>query len=180
MEIMGQEETIKQQMFYQDGNLYVNQNGTKYKMELNIDEAMEMSNSINPDDLLDELLIIGGSVKSLENGNKQYTFDLNMDKAIEVTKLFTEELGLSKEDEQILSTLKIKNTNVTISVDSKNQPVDYKVIVDMNLSIEGIDTTFNINMDMKYKDIGNTVVKTFNEDLSQYKDFEEVVNSVAS
>ena len=37
MEIMGQEETIKQQMFYQDGNLYVNQNGTKYKMELNID-----------------------------------------------------------------------------------------------------------------------------------------------
>ncbi len=85
-----------------------------------------------------------------------------MDKAIEATKLFTEELGLSKEDEQILSTLKIKNTNVTISIDSKNQPVDYKVVIDINLSIEGIDTTFNINMYMKYKDIGNTVVKTFN------------------
>lgn len=180
MEIMDTEETIKQQMFYQDGNLYVNKDGIKYKMELNLDDAMEKSNFINPDDLLDELLIIGGSVKNLENGNKQYTFDLNMDKAIEATKLFTEELGLSKEDEQVLSTLKIKNINVTISVDSKNQPVDYKVVMDMNLSIEGIDTTFNINMDMKYKDIGNTVVKAINEDLSQYKDFEEVANNVVS
>ena len=178
-ELFGEKQVVEQKMFYKDGKMYMNQNvdGTevKYKLDLDLDEAMQLSNTISANDLLDEEIILDGSVKNLENGNKQYSFNLNMDKAVDIAKQFTKDLQLGEEDLKDLDSIKFNNTNIYITVDSKNQPINSSISFDMQLTAEGFDVKANINMDMKYKNIGTTVVNIPNEDLTKYEDLKDLV-----
>ena len=178
-EFLGDKQVIEQKMFYKDGKMYMNQNvdGTevKFKLDLDLDEVMQLSNTISANDLLDEEIILDGSVKNLENGNKQYSFNLNMDKAVDIAKQFTKDLQLGEEDLKDLDSIKFNNTNIYITVDSKNQPINSSISFDMQLTAEGFDVKANINMDMKYKNIGTTVVNIPNEDLTKYEDLKDLV-----
>ncbi|WP_317366285.1 copper amine oxidase N-terminal domain-containing protein [uncultured Tyzzerella sp.] len=180
MEIMGEKETINQKIFYKDGKMYVDQDGIKYKIGLGLQDAMEMYNPLNPNDILVKHIVLGGSYKDLGNGNKRYIFDLDMSKVMDIFKQFSKELDFDEEDLEILKSLEVKNTNITIDLDSKNQPISYKVIMDMKLDAEGINLEFNIDIDMKYSNIGTTVVDTSDEDLSKYEDFDKVLQEVSA
>ena len=179
IELMGEKQDVIQEMFYKDGKMYVKQNTSdinefKYKMDLNLDEAVKMSNTMNIDEFLTEDLVSKGAVENLENGNKKYTFNLNIDKAIELVGQFSKEMNLGIEDLKQLDNFSVKDTNVNIIVDSNNNPLSYDTNFSMLFSTEGITIKADVVMNMKYNNVGNTVVKTINEDLSQYQDIKEV------
>ncbi|WP_250278265.1 copper amine oxidase N-terminal domain-containing protein [[Clostridium] colinum] len=183
LELMGEKETIEQKSFFKDNKLYVkvNESGQeqKYKMDLNIEEAIQMSNNMNVNNLLNEEFILDGSFKNLENGNKQYMFNVDLNKAFDFIKEFSKEFGLDETDLEALKAIKIENTDIIFTVDSKNQPLDCKLNLNMDysdVSSELVKAKISSETYVKYKDIGNTIVKEFNEDLTKYEDFDKILN----
>ena len=174
IELLGQQEVIEQTAFYNDGQLYVNQGGIKYKMPVDLEEAIDLSSTLNVDDFINEDVVLGGSVKNLDNNNKEYTFDIDLNKSLDMASQIVESLNLGEQDKQTLEGLKVTNTKIAMAVDDKNQPVGATISFDMELTVEGINLKGNISMDMDYKDIDKTVVNIPNEDLNSYVDFEEL------
>ena len=177
IELLGQQEVIEQTAFYNDGQLYVNQGGIKYKMPVDLEEAVDLSSTLNVDDFINEDVVLGGSVKNLDNNNKEYTFDIDLNKSLDMASQIVESLNLGEQDKQTLEGLKVTNTKIAMAVDDKNQPVGATISFDMELTVEGINLKGNISMDMDYKDIDKTVVNIPNEDLNSYVDFEELLTT---
>ena len=177
IELLGQQEVIEQTAFYKDGQLYVNQGGIKYKMPVDLEEAVDLSSTLNVDDFINEDVVLGGSVKNLDNNNKEYTFDIDLNKSLDMASQIVESLNLGEQDKQTLEGLKVTNTKIAMAVDDKNQPVGATISFDMELTVEGINLKGNISMDMDYKDIDKTVVNIPNEDLNSYVDFEELLTT---
>ena len=174
IELLGQQEVIEQTAFYKDGQFYVNQGGIKYKMPVDLEEAIDLSSTLNVDDFINEDVVLGGSVKNLDNNNKEYTFDIDLNKSLDMASQIVESLNLGEQDKQTLEGLKVTNTKIAMAVDDKNQPVGATISFDMELTVEGINLKGNISIDMDYKDIDKTVVNIPNEDLNSYVDFEEL------
>lgn len=178
-ELMGEKAEVVQKMFYKDGKMYINQNidgqEIKYKMALNIDEAMEISTATNVNNFLTEDMILEASVKELQDGNKQYKFILDMEKMKESSKKIFKELDLTEEDLAILDSYTIENSNIVIEVDKDNQPTSYNMNFLLKLSAEDINIKADTLIDMKYKNIGTTRVNIPNEDLSTYEDIDKVL-----
>ena len=177
IELLGQQEVIEQTAFYNDGQLYVNQGGIKYKMPVDLEEAIDLSSTLNVDDFINEDVVLGGSVKNLDNNNKEYTFDIDLNKSLDMASQIVESLNLGEQDKQTLEGLKVTNTKIAMAVDDKNQPVGATISFDMELTVEGINLKGNISIDMDYKDIDKTVVNIPNEDLNSYVDFEELLTT---
>ncbi len=177
IELLGQQEVIEQTAFYKDGQFYVNQGGIKYKMPVDLEEAIDLSSTLNVDDFINEDVVLGGSVKNLDNNNKEYTFDIDLNKSLDMASQIVESLNLGEQDKQTLEGLKVTNTKIAMAVDDKNQPVGATISFDMELTVEGINLKGNISMDMDYKDIDKTVVNIPNEDLNSYVDFEELLTT---
>ncbi len=177
MELLGQQEVIEQKGFYKDGELYVNQSGLKYKMPLDLEEAIKLSNGLNVNNFISEELILSGSVKNLDNGNKEYSFDIDFNKSIDMASQIIESLYLGEQDLQVLNNLKITNTKTTMVVDNKNKPISYSINFDMDLTAEGINIKGNVSIDTKYKDIDKTFVSIPSEDLSSYGKFEDLITT---
>lgn len=177
IELLGQQEVIEQTAFYKDGQFYVNQGGIKYKMPVDLEEAIDLSSTLNVDDFINEDVVLGGSVKNLDNNNKEYTFDIDLNKSLDMASQIVESLNLGEQDKQTLEGLKVTNTKIAMVVDDKNQPVGATISFDMELTVEGINLKGNISMDMDYKDIDKTVVNIPNEDLNSYVDFEELLTT---
>ena len=177
IELLGQQEVIEQTAFYNDGQFYVNQGGIKYKMPVDLEEAIDLSSTLNVDDFINEDVVLGGSVKNLDNNNKEYTFDIDLNKSLDMASQIVESLNLGEQDKQTLEGLKVTNTKIAMVVDDKNQPVGATISFDMELTVEGINLKGNISMDMDYKDIDKTVVNIPNEDLNSYVDFEELLTT---
>lgn len=176
---MGEKETVEQKMFYQDGKVYIKQtaNGQelKYKMDLNLEDFIKMSSGINLDDELTKNIVLDGEVENIDNNQKKYTFTLDMSKSLDLVTYFTKDLGLTNEDLQILESLKMDNVKYIIIVNEKNEPISQSITFNMTLKSE--DTTINMEVDMvnTYENIGTTVVKIPNEDLSKYENFKDMI-----
>lgn len=183
VELLGEKETVVQKMFYQDDKLYIDQTlgneNMKLKMDLNLDEAMQKATLVNTNDLLTEEIVLDGTVENLSNGNKQYTFNLDMSKVLDISKELSKDLigDFTNEDFKTLESMKIQNTNFVINVDDKNQPIDLKVALKISLKVDEIDMLLDINLSSKYKNVGTTVVNIPNEDLSKYEDLSDLVIS---
>ncbi len=182
VELIGEKQTVEQKMFYKDGKVYVSQKmddeELKYTLDLNLEEFMKLSNSLNLNETFTESMVLEGEVKNITDKNqKQYTFTMDMSKAVDLVSQFTEELTLAKEDLEALDSLKLDNVKYTIVVNDKNQPISQDMKFDMSLKSEGFYVDANVYVYNTYENIGTTVVKTPNEDLSTYESFEDVVEN---
>ena len=182
VELIGEKQTVEQKMFYKDGKVYVSQKmddeELKYTLDLNLEEFMKLSNSLNLNETFTESMVLEGEVKNITDKNqKQYTFTIDMSKAVDLVSQFTEELTLAKEDLEALDSLKLDNVKYTIVVNDKNQPISQDMKFDMSLKSEGFYVDANVYVTNTYENIGTTVVKTPNEDLSTYESFEDVVEN---
>ncbi len=182
VEMLGQSETINQKMYYKDGNMYVTQGDLKFKMPLDFDEAMKMSNSQSSINVLAKEIVLGGSVKDLGDGKKQYIFDLDINKGFDTYKQIIS--GLTdkslKDSMEIIENINFKDINLVLTVDSKYQPIESKVKLVMEMKQDDVNLKMDFIMDMKYKNIGSTVVKALDEDLSKYKDYNELVKEIST
>lgn len=182
VELIGEKQTVEQKMFYKDGKVYISQKmddeELKYTLDLNLEEFMKLSNSLNLNETFTESMVLEGEVKNITDKNqKQYTFTIDMSKAADLVSQFTEELTLAKEDLEALDSLKLDNVKYTIVVNDKNQPISQNMKFDMSLKSEGFNVDANVYVTNTYENIGTTVVKTPNEDLSKYESFEDVVEN---
>ena len=182
VELIGEKQTVEQKMFYKDGKVYISQKmddeELKYTLDLNLEEFMKLSNSLNLNETFTESMVLEGEVKNITDKNqKQYTFTIDMSKAADLVSQFTEELTLAKEDLEALDSLKLDNVKYTIVVNDKNQPISQDMKFDMSLKSEGFYVDANVYVSNTYENIGTTVVKTPNEDLSKYESFEDVVEN---
>lgn len=177
VESLGEKETVDQKIYYKDGKMYTSQTSggqtIKLKTDLKLEEAMNIANSTPANNILnDEILkemILDGTVKTLENGNKQYTFNLDMGKTLDSAKEMLKEF-FSQEDLALINNIKISNSRITLEMDKENKPVSNKVLFSMSLkAAEELEMKVNVDADMNYKNIGTTVVN-IPEDLSEYKD----------
>ena len=179
MDLMGQKLTVNQKMYYKDGIFYVDQGDLKIKMPLNIDEVLKASNSMDIDSLIDEQIILGGSVKELENGKKMYSFDIDFNKSIDMAKDLSKDLLKDVQNGKeldIYKGLKISNTTIFITVDSKNQPVDMEMKFTVEVNLDGLVVKNDIETELVYKNIDTTVVKQLEGDLSEYKGLDSLAS----
>lgn len=176
---MGEKETVEQKMFYQDGKVYIKQtaNGQelKYKMDLNLEDFIKMSSGINLDDELTKNIVLDGEVENIDNNQKKYTFTLDMSKSLDLVTYFTKDLGLTNEDLQVLENLKMDNVKYVIIVNEKNEPISQNTVFNMTIESDGVTIDMKIDMDNTYENIGTTVVKIPNEDLSKYENFKNMI-----
>lgn len=179
-DVFGQQETIEQKLFYKDGEFYVSQGELKYKIDLDLDEAMEASNQLDVNNFINEDFILGGSVRNLENGNKEYTFDIDFNKAIETSKQFLEGVNLTEEELQSLDNLNVKSKKFLMVVNSENKPISYVINFDIEITQDSFSIKVNADMNVDIKDIDKTVVIIPDEDLDSYQDFNEYITEEVS
>lgn len=166
-----EKETINQKIFYKDENLYIDQNlndGENQKYKGYVNNKFNLQDVTVGNKMLNENLIVDGTILNYEKESTRYTFNLDKSKSNEIATVILNELDLYEEYIQGSNNITIKNINISTTVDNKNNPISY--IIDFDIELDGQGTIINfIGSFMNfYENIDKTKVIIPNEDLSQY------------
>lgn len=169
-ELLGEKKTTEQIGFYKDGNFYLKQGDSKIKVKASINQILDSIQQISIKDIINDKVILGATLKNLDNGNKEYSFEIDFTKDLNILNKFTQNFNLNTNDLKNLEEINISNNKLVIIVNSYNQIINAMNEFNMQLSYEGVTMKSKIKTYTEYKEIDATKIVLPDEDISKYKD----------
>ncbi len=160
MAIKAEGETLTMTMFYLDGYMYMEMDGEKIKMPMDMESAMQQSMVDAAQMELTDPLYGIENMKLYYNGSRKIiAYDMNSG---ELNSAVQGLLGASGMDMSTLGyTYEISNTSGTIEIDENGNPVKESISMDMAMDFLGITMVYDIDLTIDINNPGQPVVISF-------------------
>ena len=160
MAVTAEGETININMFYLDGYMYMDTMGTKIKMPMDMDEAMEQSMSmVSQMDISDPLYGMENLKLYYDGAKKTITYDMN---SAELNSAVQGILGASGMDMSELGyTYEVARASGSVKVDENGYPTEESVSMEMTMDFLGMTMDMGIDMTIVINEPGQPVVISF-------------------
>ncbi|GEM_PF-1545829 len=165
MSVMGQNVTTI--AYYTNGYYYIDVSGQKMKLAMPMEEALAESNSKNLD--FPETSIIESSSTTTADGTLlSFTIDGNV-----MTDLVDDQLksleGIVGTDDWASLNAKFNSLVYEVTLDANGVLKSYRIIIDMEMTIEDVLTTMSYDLTSTINSINNVTI-TLPTDLDTYKE----------
>ena len=153
--------------FFTNGYIYMDMDGFRIRQAMNLDEAMEMANTVETLDFVQDA-VIESSVSNISGGRR---LELTLDGSVipEINDLMADMGAMPGGMEDLGISVSLGNVIVEADVDSNNMLKSYRMVTDMTMEIDGYTSTTTIDMTLTVNSF-NDVVINFPDDLDDYMD----------
>lgn len=161
--LLGQELNMAQ--YYKDGYYYIDDGmGTKVKTNMSAEMAAAQAQNANLStgtsrDMMDKFEM------TEEDGNYVFHYTIAEDK---IQQYLDEALGAMADQLPVGADMNISNMSGVATVDKDGNIISDKVQMTMEMSMEGQKIVMDMNMDIEYKNVGQTVSVEYPADLDTY------------
>ena len=163
----GETESVDMAGYFKDGYMYMNSGGEKYKVAMNLEEAMAQASLIDTNDMDITASDIKGSKIETVTGGTKLTLVVKgsaMDDILTASLGAMEDLGLGE------MTMTFGDVIMVTVVDENNIIKSQSIVADVDASYMGASMTMTMDMVMDMTAYGDAVKITFPTDLDKYEE----------
>ena len=160
MAVTAEGETININMFYLDGYMYMDTMGTKIKMPMDMDEAMEQSvNMVSQMDISDPLYGMENLKLYYDGAKKTITYDVNSAELNSAVQSIMAAAGMDMSD--LGYSYEVTRASGTVKIDENGYPEEESVSMDMTMDFLGMTMDMGMDMTIDIQDPSQPVVISF-------------------
>ena len=165
--------TVPNEIYYRDGVMYMNSEGSKMKFQSSVDDAMEQAQLFTVQDAANSQTIsaVESLTKTTAGGKTTYVLTCNTKamRGMIDTVLGSMMEALPDLDELPLD-FSIDKAVVTQTVNAKGEPESMDMEIVMGMTVEDMTMQMELKMDMDITAFGDAVKVNFPADLDSYED----------